>query len=294
MENIKFSYDAFTNRNIGFVTEQEQEKLKNATIFVCGTGGMGGACILSLVRSGIGHLIISDIDEFEMSNLNRQVFCTLNTVNHHKAEATKELCLKINPDLEIEVLHGEDEQSVDRITKQADVIVNGTDDLGASLLLYRMARQNKKPVIDAYASPLPSVYVTRATDKMPEERLGYPTQDTAWNELSEEQRSGAFLKEAEYIMVHSSSRHYIDLKLAGEVTAGTRSRMSFAPMVITAGTLMAYEATTLLMKSESATDCNGWFFNPYRGRVEHPKNKIVAAIMRPIVRKFLNDLVTAA
>lgn len=54
-----FKYSEFTTRNIGFVTEAEQAKLRDATVFVCGTGGMGGACILGLVRAGIGKLIIA-------------------------------------------------------------------------------------------------------------------------------------------------------------------------------------------------------------------------------------------
>jgi len=77
-----FDYAEFTTRNIGFVSQAEQDTLRGATVFVCGTGGMGGACILGLVRAGIGKLIIADLDAFEVSNLNRQVFCFLNTVDH--------------------------------------------------------------------------------------------------------------------------------------------------------------------------------------------------------------------
>jgi molybdopterin-synthase adenylyltransferase len=43
-----FSYAEFTKRNIGFVTEAEQARLRQARVFVCGTGGMGGAALLAL------------------------------------------------------------------------------------------------------------------------------------------------------------------------------------------------------------------------------------------------------
>src|SRR4029078_8161096 len=46
-----FDYAEMTRRNIGFVTEAEQAKLRAARVFVCGTGGMGGACLQSLVRA---------------------------------------------------------------------------------------------------------------------------------------------------------------------------------------------------------------------------------------------------
>lgn len=285
-----FDYAEMTTRNIGFVTADEQKRLRGATVFVCGTGGMGGACIMGLVRAGIGQLIIADLDAFEISNLNRQVFCFLHTVDRHKAEATAEIARQINPDIEVEVHQGDWTTSVDALINRASIVLNGTDDLGASLLLYRRARALGKTVIDAYASPLPSVYVTRANDTPHEDRLGYPTRDTAWNQINDAQRSDAFIKESEWVVIHSSSRHYIDLDIVGDVVAGKRSRMSFAPMVITTGQLMCYEAINGVLGRPHGTDNRGYFFNPYAARVERPRRAITAALMRPVVRKFLNGL----
>jgi len=291
---MSFSYTEFTTRNIGFVTLDEQERLRSATVFICGTGGMGGAAIQAIVRAGVGRLVIADIDDFAISNLNRQVFCTLASVGRHKAEATREACLQINPDLEIEVFREDWPEHARAAVAKARVVVNGTDDLSASLLLYRTARAAGKAVVDAYASPLPSVYVTRPGDPMPEERLRYPTVGTPWNEITDDQRARAFLQEAEHVMLHSSSRHHIDLALAGEVAAGTRSRMSFAPMVITTGMLMAYEVIGAILDRQSATDAAGWFFNPYRARVERPRNRMIAALLRPVVRNALMKMMSGA
>lgn len=66
-----FDYAAFTTRNIGFVSETEQRLIKSAKVFICGTGGMGGAALMALARAGLGHVIIADLDAFEVSNLNR-------------------------------------------------------------------------------------------------------------------------------------------------------------------------------------------------------------------------------
>lgn len=286
----KFDYAEFSTRNIGFVTVEEQARLRDSTIFVCGTGGMGGACVMALARAGVGGLILSDIDAFEISNLNRQAFAFLDTMNRHKAEATRDMCLKINPELRITVHKAEWVDHVEDAVRQSSIVVNGTDDLGASLLLYRTARKLGKSVIDAYASPLPSIYVTKAGDPMPEERLGYPTQGTDWRELTDDQRHQAFLREAEYVILNSSSRHHIDLDLAGEVAAGKRSRMSFAPMVLTTGNLMAYEALAGTLGRPQGADCRGWFFNPYIGRVERPRNRLVASLLRPVIRRFLNKM----
>ena len=74
MEEIKNKdkfYEESLVRNLGFVDQKEQESLSNIKVFVCGVGGMGGACLESLVRMGIKEVGICDIDVFEVSNLNR-------------------------------------------------------------------------------------------------------------------------------------------------------------------------------------------------------------------------------
>jgi hypothetical protein len=284
---VTFDYAAATTRNIGFVSEAEQRLIRAAKVFVCGTGGMGGAALMALARAGVGHVIIADLDAFEVSNLNRQVFAFTDTVGRHKAEASADLLRKINPGMAIEVLHDDWPRHLDRIAGEVQVIVNGTDDLAASLLLYRTARRAGLPVIDAYASPLPSVYVTHPRDPMPEERLGYPTAGKAWDAVTPADRAAAFQAEAIHVLVHSTSRHYIDVEAAGEVAAGKRSRMSFAPMVISTGMLMAYETLALIIGKPTGTDFRGYFFNPYRPAVERPRPRIVEAVLKPVVRRFL-------
>lgn len=287
-----FTYEEFTTRNLGFVTEAEQAQLRHSCVFVCGAGGMGGSAIMNLIRAGVGKLILADLDEFEVSNLNRQLFATMDSVDRHKAHATRDYCLQINPEAQIEVLEADWPDHVERLISASDVVINGTDDLGASLLLYRTARKLGRCVIDAYASPLPSVYVTKPSDPMPEEWLGYPTLGTAWDAITPDMRAGSMLAEATHVMLHSSSRHYIDLALAGEMVAGKRSRMSFAPMVIMAGTLMAGEAINILLKRPAGADHRGWFFNASTGRVERPKPAWIATCLRPLVRCEINKLLS--
>ena len=79
----------------------------------------------------------------------------------------------------------------------------------------------------------------------------------------------------------------MDLQVAAEVATGRRSRMSFAPMVITTGNLMAYEALQALMGRRSRTDHRGWFLNPYLPRIERPASWPVAAVKGAVVRRFM-------
>jgi molybdopterin/thiamine biosynthesis adenylyltransferase len=284
---MTFDYAVFTTRNFGFVTEAEQAALRAGRVFVAGVGGMGGACLASLARAGVGRLGIADIDVFEVSNLNRQVFANLDTVGREKAAASAEAVRRINPEVELEVMGGDWVRRLDDIAVRYPVIVNGCDDVAATVQLYRIARQAGVSVIDAYASPLPSVILVRPGAPRPEERLRYPTRGKAWDELSETERRGAFLKELEYVLTHSSSAFHVDLGAAAEMAAGKRSRMSFAPMVITTGNLMAYEALQLVMGRPSHTDHRGWFLNPYKPGVERPLPAPIAAVKGQIVRRFM-------
>jgi hypothetical protein len=96
--------------------------------------------------------------------------------------------------------------------------------------------------------------------------------------------------EIEYVLVHSSTADTIDPAIAGEIIAGTRARISFAPMVITTGNLMAYEAIAALCGRPAGADHRGWFLEPYRMRVERPRSGPLAALRRAYVRRWLGRL----
>lgn len=289
-----FDYDEFTTRNLGFVTKAEQAALRDGAVFVAGVGGMGGACFLSLVRAGVGRFAVCDIDTFEISNLNRQVFAFTDTVGQDKAEAACAAARRINPDVQIERMGAEWLDRLPDLTARYPVIVNGTDDVAATVALYRAARIAGATVIDAYASPLPSVIVVRPADPRPEERLGYPTRGKALDAITEDDLRACFMKELEYVMTHSSSANHVDLDAAAALAAGTAKRMSFAPMVIATGCLMAYEALWLLMGRKSSTDCRGWFLNAFTNRTERPLFAPFAMVKGMVVRTFMAKLLKDA
>lgn len=289
-----FDYAGMTRRNIGFVTEGEQERLRTGRVFVCGAGGMGGACLQSLARAGVGAFEIADFDRFELSNLNRQVFATLPDLGRPKVEVTAQRLREINPGIELRA-HGADWlDSLDDILSRCSLVVNAMDDIAAGIRLYRAARERGATVIDAYTSTLPSVIVVGPGDPRPEERLRYPTVGLTPDRFTREMLDACRLAEVEYVLVHSSTGATIDPVIAGEILAGKRARISFAPMVITTGNLMAYEAVAVLTGRRSNTDCRGWFLNPATGRTERPRRGPVAALRRRMVRRFLQGLSHAA
>lgn len=285
-----FTYAEMTTRNRGFVTEEEQERLRGAQVFIPGVGGMGGAAFMALVRAGIGRFVIADIDTFEISNLNRQLFATVAVAGQPKAEVARRGALGINPEAQIEVLGGEWTGDLDRLVSGSEVIVNGMDDAAAGVHLYRRAKAHGKTVIDAYASPLPSVTVVRPGAPRPEERLGYPTVGTDWTAITPEMRAECLVREIAYVLTNSSSHRYVDLDVAAEVAAGKRSRFSFSTMVTMAGTMMAEEAVRIILGRPGGADHRGYFFNPHKVRVERPHAAPVAAARGLLVRRFMTKM----
>lgn len=76
-------------------------KIKNTRVIIFGVGGVGSWCAESLIRSGIGHLTIVDSDRVDITNINRQLMATTQTIGQVKVELLKKRLLEINPNAEI-------------------------------------------------------------------------------------------------------------------------------------------------------------------------------------------------
>ena len=77
----------FLSRTERMIPKEDLDKLKNKSILVFGLGGVGGACVESLVRAGIGKVGLVDGDEYEITNVNRQIFATMKTLGMRKVDA---------------------------------------------------------------------------------------------------------------------------------------------------------------------------------------------------------------
>ncbi len=277
-------YEELTHRNAGFLSPRDQARLRRTGILVLGAGGMGGAALQSLVRAGAGHLAVADMDTFEASNLNRQVFATSRTLGRTKTEVTREALQEIHPDVRVEVMGEEWLRRLDELLPRFRVVINAMDDQRAAILLYRKAREWGVTVVDAYTSPCPSVTVVAPGDPRPEERLGFPTVGVPWEDITAEQLREAFLREAAFVMAHSSGVRYLDPEVVEEILGGSRPRSSFAPVVIVAGNLMAFEAMQAALGRRGGAGYMGYFVNLWTGRCERPRRGVLARAREWLVR----------
>jgi tRNA A37 threonylcarbamoyladenosine dehydratase len=202
---IPFSYSEFTTRNIGFVTENEQNTLRNTRVFIAGVGGMGGAAVACMARMGIENFVIADIDYFEVSNMNRQIFSSMNVIGRDKAEVTAESLLSINPNINITLKNEHWVNELDVILPNIDIVVNGCDDIKATIQLLRKCQEHRRPCVDAFASTLPNVYVIRPNDKRPEEVFKFPTVILPIERITKDMEKECLMKEIEHVAIHSNS-----------------------------------------------------------------------------------------
>jgi molybdopterin/thiamine biosynthesis adenylyltransferase/nitroreductase len=126
--NAGFDYGIAFSRNIGWITEWEQQELRNKIVAIAGMGGVGGAHALTLARLGIGGLHIADLDRFDVANLNRQAGAFISTVNLEKTAVMAHMTKDINPELSQKIFaHGVDEQNLDEFLFGVDLFVDGFD-----------------------------------------------------------------------------------------------------------------------------------------------------------------------
>ncbi len=126
--DASFSYEEAFDRNIGWITAEEQQLLRRKRIAIAGMGGVGGVHLLTLARMGIGAFHISDLDVFELANFNRQAGASMSAIGRPKVQVMAEMAKDINPLLELRGFdEGINEANIDAFLKGVDLFVDGFD-----------------------------------------------------------------------------------------------------------------------------------------------------------------------
>ena len=127
-------------RNIGALTQAEQELLLTKRVVVVGCGGLGCYAAEFLARMGLGHLTIIDGDVFAASNLNRQLYSLETNLGKSKALEAKERLLHIRSDLSIEAFDVFlTDENAGELLKGHDVILDALDNVETRLLAEKTA-----------------------------------------------------------------------------------------------------------------------------------------------------------
>ncbi|WP_260295621.1 ThiF family adenylyltransferase [Sedimenticola hydrogenitrophicus] len=145
-----FNYDLAFSRNIGITSLQEQQRLRDATVAIAGMGGVGGDYLITMARAGVGNFKISDFDEFEVGNFNRQYGATLSSVGKPKMMVMRDLALDINPECTIGTYEeGINETNIDNFLEDADIFIDAVEffEIQTHRMIINACRERNIPAI---------------------------------------------------------------------------------------------------------------------------------------------------
>jgi tRNA A37 threonylcarbamoyladenosine dehydratase len=115
---------------------------------VVGCGAVGSFAVESLVRSGIGCIVLIDFDNVEESNINRQLFALDSTIGKPKVEIARQRIFDINPEIKVHVLNTFfDENTV--IDIKPDYVIDAIDTWQSKIALYKWCFNNNIPFVSS-------------------------------------------------------------------------------------------------------------------------------------------------
>lgn len=142
------------NRTRLLIGDNALDRLRNAKVILFGLGGVGGYVAEALVRTGIGHIDLVDKDVVDITNFNRQLIATNDTIGRNKTEVMKDRLLSINKDCDICVFNlfyiNNDDNAID--FKKYDYVIDCIDNITGKLSIIEECKKNNVHVISSMGS----------------------------------------------------------------------------------------------------------------------------------------------
>lgn len=125
------------------------ERLKRLRVAVFGVGGVGGYAVEALVRSGMGAVDIFDSDKVSLTNLNRQIIASYDTIGRYKVDVMKERARSINPDVTVNAHNCfyMPENAAEYDFSVYDYIIDAVDTVTAKIEIIIRANEAGVPII---------------------------------------------------------------------------------------------------------------------------------------------------
>lgn len=133
------------------IGQDNLDRLKEAKVLVFGVGGVGGYVCEGLCRAGIGRIDIVDKDSVDITNINRQIIATYQTLGRPKVEVCRERMLSINPNIKVDARQCFylPEKSEEFDFGAYDYVVDAVDNVTAKLDIICNAKAAGVPVISS-------------------------------------------------------------------------------------------------------------------------------------------------
>ena len=259
-------YKELVDRNIGFITPEQQEQLRSTKLAVFGMGGVGSPAFEVLVRCGVGKFSIVDNETYEATNLNRQIFAYRHTLDRPKIDVAAEWAEQINPDVQIEKFDSVGEDNIEEILRDSGVAVMAIDSLAPCIVTSRKARQMNIPLVEGWAIPYGNVRVFTGDTPTLEEAYSLPTGGREISDISDEEFRQLGLSVLLGLGKIEGIREYYSDEAIENISRGRIT--SFAPVVWLTAVLLAMETIKVLLDwGRIATGPDFTLYDPFMHRV---------------------------
>jgi adenylyltransferase/sulfurtransferase len=145
-----------------------QARIRDAHVLMVGAGGLGSPAALYLASAGVGTLTIADDDTVDLSNLQRQVIHTVETVGRAKVDSARENLARINPQTRVVSLRERlADRSLDAAVYAADVVLDCSDNFPTRHAINRACARLSRPLVSGAGVRFDgqvSVFDLRASD----------------------------------------------------------------------------------------------------------------------------------
>ena len=143
--------ESIFDRTEKLIGADKVELLKGKTVAVFGLGGVGGYVCEALARAGVGHLVLIDKDEVNITNINRQIVALHSTIGMKKTDAFAKRLRDINPDIKL-TLHDcfflpENSSIID--FGELDYVADCVDTVTAKIEIIQKSKEAGVPVISS-------------------------------------------------------------------------------------------------------------------------------------------------
>ena len=130
-------------------TEENQRQLAEASVLVVGAGALGSIVATYLAGAGVGRIGIADFDTIDVSNLQRQILYSTDSLGKSKVETLAAHIRRLNPLVHVEIYQSflKDNDLTRNLIEKYDIIVEGSDNPETKHLLETLAMESGKPLV---------------------------------------------------------------------------------------------------------------------------------------------------
>jgi molybdopterin-synthase adenylyltransferase len=134
------------------IAYEGQEVLTKSRALIVGAGGLGSPVALYMAASGVGELTICDFDTVDLTNLQRQIIHTTQSVGINKAVSAQRTLGAINSDVVVNTVQEKStEQAFEKLISATDVVLDCSDNFATRYALNRLCFKLKKPLVSGAA-----------------------------------------------------------------------------------------------------------------------------------------------